>query len=439
MPQLPHFRIASASQRLAILFALLLGASVLSQTAHATTDSYQRVSLELPEPARIDTVVQNENTIEQPALREHRYTLQRNQSLSHALQGIADNGNLLWRIGRHENAHYFTRLRNGDELIMWLTEDDELARMELNRSPTLTYILETNDELDNGMAIYAEHKEVKTRIVMASGDISDSFYLGVQAVGASPRTIMNLADIYSWEVDFVRELREGDEFTIIYERRYIDGEYIGDGAILAAQLNLKHRNRTINAFRFEQDGELLGYFNENGDNLRKAFMRNPINFTRISSRFQRGRYHPVLQEIRDHKGVDYAAPTGTPIYAAGDGTVKFRGWGRGYGNYIILQHAGRYETVYGHMSRFGKFQQGQRVKQGDVIGYVGMTGLATGPHLHYEFRINGVHHDPLTVEFPGGDPVAAEHKTTFAQWAGLLNSQLRRTDPEVTQLATLFE
>ncbi|AHF00863.1 peptidase M23 [Thiomicrospira aerophila AL3] len=432
MTQAPRIRLLTL-----FFVVMLLGLAWLSQPIMA--QDYQRLNLELPERQINNTQSQQQTENFSPELREVRYTLQRNQGLGHALQIVADNGNLLWRIGRHENAHYFTRLRSGDEIIMWLTADDELARMELNRSPTLTYILEMNEELDKGMTIYAEHKEVKTRIVMASGEINDSFYLGVQAVGASPRTIMNLADIYSWEVDFVRELREGDEFTIVYERRYIDGQYIGDGAILAAQLHLKHRNRTINAFRFEHEGELLGYFNENGDNLRKAFMRNPINYTRISSRFQRGRYHPVLQEIRDHKGVDYAAPTGTPIYAAGDGTVKFRGWGRGYGNYIILQHAGRYETVYGHMSRFGKFKQGQRVKQGDVIGYVGMTGLATGPHLHYEFRINGVHHDPLTVEFPGGDPVAKELQPVFAQWAGLLNAQLRRTDPSITQLAKLFE
>ncbi|SFR52428.1 Murein DD-endopeptidase MepM and murein hydrolase activator NlpD, contain LysM domain [Thiomicrospira sp. ALE5] len=419
-----------------VVAALIVLASLTINAANA--QETQRLSLALPEQQQSPAPLVATEAAESSFHKLH-YTLKPNQGLGHALQTINNNGNLLWRISRHENANYFTRLRPGDELIKWVNEDNRLVKMKLKRSPTLTYVLETAPSYDDSLNIYAIQQEVETRIQMVSGQINDSFYLGVQAVGASPRTIMNFANIYSWEVDFVREFRAGDEFTIIFERRYVDGEYIGDGHILAAQLNLRHRNRTINAFRFEHEGELIGYFNEQGENLRKAFMRNPINYTRISSHFQRGRYHPVLQEIRDHKGVDYAAPTGTPIYAAGDGTVKSRGWGRGYGNYIILQHAGRYETVYGHMSRFGKFRQGQRVNQGDVIGYVGMTGLATGPHLHYEFRIDGVHHDPLTVEFPSGDPVPEDLKPLFAQWAGLLKSQLRRTDPTATKLATLFE
>lgn len=410
-----------------------------SLSSMATSEDYQRINLALPDLSPVNQAISADSKAQAQKLHEQRFVLQRNQSLSHALQGIADQGNLLWRISRHDNAHFFTQLRQGDELIMWLNEHNELVRMTLDRSATTRYVLEIDERLELGLGIHTEHQEIQTRIVMASGHINGSFYLAIDAVGASPKTIMNLADIFSWEVDFVRELREGDEFTLIYERRYINGEYIGDGAILAAQLELKHRQRTLNAFRFEQDDELLGYFNEKGNNLRKAFMRNPINYTRISSRFQKNRYHPVLKEVRDHKGVDYAAPTGTPIYAAGDGIVKFRGWGRGYGNYVTLQHAGRYETVYGHMSRFGQFRKGQAVKQGDIIGYVGMTGLATGPHLHYEFRINGVHHDPLSVQFPDAEPVPKTLQTDFAQWAGLLNSQLQRTDPEVTQLAKRFE
>lgn len=364
------------------------------------------------------------------------YTIGRNQTLSHALEHAELSPQLAYQISRLENANLFTQLRVGDKLVIWRDEDKQLHKLDLKKSATLSYHLETTEK---GFKIYQHEKPVDHRIRMVSATINDSFYLAGERAGLSARTIMNLADLFGWEVDFVRELREGDQFKVIYQQRYLNGEYLGDGDILAAELNVGGGQRSVKAFQLVVDGEKIGYFNENGENLRKAFMRNPINYVRISSHFQRNRYHPVLKEMRDHKGVDYAAPTGTPVYAAGDGVVDFRGWRGGYGNKIKLKHAGRYETVYGHFSRFGKFKKGDSVKQGDIIGYVGMTGLATGPHLHYEFRINGVHHDPLKVKFPDANPVQAKHKPIFEQYATVMNSQLMRIDPNTTQLAAKFE
>jgi murein DD-endopeptidase MepM/ murein hydrolase activator NlpD len=423
-----HIRIKHYSTRL--LQAGLL--SWLSLQAIPAQADLNTQAIALPNP----TQTPRASAEPQTQLERFEFTIGRNQTLSHALEHAELSPQLAYQISRLDQAQHFTRLRVGDKIVLWRDTDKQLHKLDLKKSPTLSYHLETTED---GFRIYEQHKPIDYRIRMASATISDSFYLAGERAGLSARTIMNLADLFGWEVDFVRELREGDQFKIIYQQRYLNGEYLGDGDILAAELSLGNGQRTVKAFQLVVDGKKIGYFNEKGENLRKAFMRNPINYVRISSRFQRNRYHPVLKELRDHKGVDYAAPTGTPVYAAGDGIVAFRGWRGGYGNKIKLKHAGRYETVYGHFSRFGKFKQGQSVKQGDIIGYVGMTGLATGPHLHYEFRINGQHQDPLKVKFPDANPVQAQHKQAFEQYAAVMTSQLMRIDPNNTQLAAKFE
>lgn len=402
--------------------------------AHAQPN-FERQTLELPTPEK--KIFTPPYLAATPAnqLNKTEFVIRANQTLSHALDKIADSARTVYQITQSDNAELFTQLRVGDKLTMWTDSDHNLQKIDMNRSRTLSYHLVREDDQ---FTIYEQQKTVDTKIKMSSATIQDSFYIAGENAGLSARTIMNLADLFAWEVDFVRELRRGDEFKVIYEQRFLNDEYLGDGNILAAELTVGGQ-RKVRAFRLEVDNQLLGYYNEEGQNLRKAFMRNPINYTRISSRFQTGRHHPVLHRTRDHKGVDYAAPTGTPIYAAGDGTISYKGWNGGYGKQIIIKHAGRYETVYAHLSRYGKANRGQNVKQGDVIGYVGMTGLATGPHLHYEFRINGVHRDPLKVKFPDAEPVLAKHRNQFNQYASVMHSQLTRFDPELTQLALNFE
>ncbi|HEY9016724.1 M23 family metallopeptidase [Thiomicrospira sp.] len=401
--------------------------------AHAQTE-FKTQTLALPTQTQTlapSTKADNQST----SLNKFEFIVRPNQTLSHALDQVADTAQTALKISQSDHSELFTDLRVGDKLIIWTDENNQLQKIDMDRSRILSYHLEKQD---NEFHIYENHKTVDTKIKMASATIHDSFYIAGESAGLSPRTIMNLADLFAWEVDFVRELRSGDEFKIIYEQRYLNDELLGDGNILAAELTVGGQ-RKVRAFRLEIENQLIGYYDENGQNLRKAFMRNPINYTRISSRFQRGRHHPVLQETRDHKGVDYAAPTGTPIYAAGDGVVTYKGWNGGYGKKVIIKHAGRYETVYAHLSRYGKASRGQSVKQGDIIGYVGKTGLATGPHLHYEFRINGVHRDPLKVKFPDAEPVLAAHRNEFDQYASIMHSQLTRFDPELTQLALNFE
>jgi murein DD-endopeptidase MepM/ murein hydrolase activator NlpD len=209
----------------------------------------------------------------------------------------------------------------------------------------------------------------------------------------------------------------------MFEQHYLDGERLRDGKILAAEFT--NQENTYRAVLFTDQEGSSQYYSEDGRSMRKAFLRSPVDFRRISSTFQRERYHPVLGKKRPHRGVDYAAATGTPVKAAGDGKVIFRGSKSGYGNTVELQHGGSIVTLYAHLSRFQKgVINGSRVRQGQIIGYVGQTGLATGPHLHYEFRINGTHRNPLTVKLPDAAPIQAEYKAEFMQQSQQLLAQL---------------
>ena len=236
---------------------------------------------------------------------------------------------------------------------------------------------------------------------------------------------MNVAGIFAWDVDFILDIREGDNYYVQFEEIWQDGEYVTDGEIIAAEFN--NNGRQIQAIRFKDKNDNTDYFTPTGDSVRKAFIRAPVDFTRISSNFNPKRRHPILNTIRAHRGVDYAAPRGTPIKAAGDGKVIFRGTKSGYGKCVILQHGGNITTLYAHMSNFNtKARLGTRVRQGQVIGYVGKTGLATANHLHYEYRLNGVHRNPRTVALPDAEPIAAEYRDQFLAQAGPILDELEQ-------------
>jgi murein DD-endopeptidase MepM/ murein hydrolase activator NlpD len=232
-----------------------------------------------------------------------------------------------------------------------------------------------------------------------------------------------LADLFKYDIDFVQDLRVGDSFTVIYDDIYRDGVRYGQGNIIAAEFI--NQGKRYTAYRFKKADGSYGWYSEDGRPIQKSFLRIPVDFTRISSQFTAARMHPILGRMRAHKGVDYAAPSGTPIHAAGDGVIKYHGWERGYGNFVVIQHDRSISTAYGHMSRFVKGQHvGERVRQGEVIGYVGMTGLATGPHLHYEFRVNGTQRNPQTVTLPKPEPLPAAQMALFK--AHVVKPQLAR-------------
>ncbi len=313
-------------------------------------------------------------------------------------------------------AERLTHIRPGQTLRFHI-EDGRLQHLEYPIDEATKLLVSRTDD---GFHTEQVAKPVDVRLAYSSGTITDSLFLAGRESGLSDNLIMELAGIFGWDVDFALDIRDGDSFSILYEERYLDGEYLGNGDIIAAEF--VNQGREVRAVRFVDDKGEANYFTPDGYSMRKAFLRSPVDFRRISSTFQRERYHPVLGVKRPHRGVDYAAATGTPIRAAGDGRVIFRGSKGGYGNTVIIQHGASYTTLYGHMSKFQRgVTNGTRVRQGQVIGYVGMTGTATGPHLHYEFRIDGVHRNPLTIKLPDAEPIDESQRQAFeAQTAPLL-------------------
>lgn len=255
-------------------------------------------------------------------------------------------------------------------------------------------------------------KEVETRITTFSGQVTSSLWESAVEAQMDPHLIAELAEIFAWQMDFSREVRMNDRWRLSVEQEFIQNEAVGWGSILAAEYI--NGDEVHAAFLFRKNGEDLGYFGPDGGSLRRMFLKAPIQYGRISSRFTNRRFHPVLKRNRPHLGVDYAAPTGTPIRAVGDGVVTMSGWNGGAGNMLKIRHNGTYETAYKHLSRFAKgIRRGARVKQGQTIGYVGSTGLSTGPHLHFEFFVNGRYVDPLRQKFPSADPVPPHQLAQF--------------------------
>jgi len=265
----------------------------------------------------------------------------------------------------------------------------------------------------------------ETRLTMRSGTISHSLFGATDAADVPDSIASEMADIFSGAIDFHRDLRKGDHFSVVYETLYDGGRVLNAGRLLAAEfINQGQSHRAV----FFADPQGRGsYFTPDGKSMKRAFLKSPIPFSRISSGFTGARLHPVLKKWRAHKGIDYAASTGTPVRAVSDAAVMFSGHQGGYGNLIILKHQGPYSTAYGHLSRFAKnLRRGAHIKQGEIIGYVGSTGLATGPHLHYEFRVNNVQRDPLLVRMPAAYPLEARYRRQFAAMAAPLAAQLNQ-------------
>ncbi|MEO5596638.1 MAG: peptidoglycan DD-metalloendopeptidase family protein, partial [Lysobacteraceae bacterium] len=243
---------------------------------------------------------------------------------------------------------------------------------------------------------------------------------------------LQMANAFSYDIDFAQDLQPGDSFQVVHEEIWREGERLRSGGVVAA--SFQTGGKRYYAYRYVHDGK-TEYVDQTGRPLKKSFMRTPVEFTRISSGFTAARLHPVLGTMRAHRGIDYAASSGTPIIAAGDAKVVFAGWKNGYGNCIVLDHGRGFTTLYGHMSRLGKYRVGTHVSQGTVIGYVGMTGLATGPHLHYEFRINGDYRNPLTVTMPKPEPLSGKALAEFRAQTSSALAQLQRMQQAGQMLA----
>lgn len=319
-----------------------------------------------------------------------------------------DLGHLMSIAELEEAKTRFRRIKPGD--VFEVTHDEGQV-ISLYSELDLTSALQI-DKQESGFAAKIVERPIEIHKRMAYGVIKSSLFESGAEAGLSDKVIMNIAGIFAWDVDFVLDIRQGDDYYVQFEEIWQDGKYVSDGEIIAAEFN--NNGRTIQAIRFRDDNDHSEYFTPTGDSVRKAFIRAPVDFTRISSNFNPNRKHPILNKIRAHRGVDYAAPRGTPIKASGDGKVIFRGTKSGYGKTVILQHGGNITTLYAHMSSYVlKVGIGSRVRQGQAIGFVGKTGLATANHLHYEYRLNGVHRNPRTVNLPDAEPIDEQYREKF--------------------------
>ena len=322
-------------------------------------------------------------------------------------------------VNSGDNAKKLKRLMPGETLSFALNDDGKLDILRYRISQ-----LESWEFTRNGNNYNAEHVVLKPQIITTyrEAEISDSLFVAADNVGMPHALIMELAGIFGWDVDFALDIRKGDHFVVLYEEKFLNGEKIDTGNILAAEFT--NQGKTFKAVRFEDDKGHANYYTPEGLSMRKAFLRTPVNFARVSSGFNMRRLHPITKKIKPHRGIDYAARTGTPVYSAGDGKVTKSGYTRANGNYVVIQHGQTYSTKYLHLHK-RKVKKGQSVRQGQTIGTVGATGLATGPHLHYEFLVNGVHRNPRTVKLPKAEPIAKNQKAQF----------LAQTAPIVAKLA----
>ncbi|MBS0569387.1 MAG: M23 family metallopeptidase [Proteobacteria bacterium] len=337
-------------------------------------------------------------------------------------QGVS--GNDLQRLlDDAANTSALVRIHPGEEFAFAHAADGHLTALRFDRDEKTRVTV--NFDAD-GMRQTTAARAVERRTEVAHGIITESLFDAANRAGMDDAMVIKLADAFGYDIDFAQDLRPGDSFTVIYDSLWREGEKLRDGDIQAAYF--VNRGKRFSAIRYTDSRGGTLFYSVDGRPLRKSFLRTPVEFTRISSFFSLARRHPILGYTRAHQGVDYAAPTGTPIHAAGDGRIVFRGWQHGYGNVVIIDHGRHYSTLYGHMSRFAAEKVGQRVRQGQTIGFVGMTGLATGPHLHYEFRVDGTHRNPLTVTLPKPEPLPAVELARFRQQAAPMLAKLDKLD-----------
>jgi murein DD-endopeptidase MepM/ murein hydrolase activator NlpD len=334
----------------------------------------------------------------------------------------------VYRISQAKQGKSLRNLFPGEILRFGLDSSGKLVEMRYEKTPLEAYIFSATQDRYQSRHLIREPEVLKS---YREGTIKESLYLAGMTAKLPDKTVMELANIFGWDIDFVFDIRKGDSFAVLFEERYIDGQRLGTGNILAASFT--NRGKTYKAVRYKNGQGQSSYYTPEGLSMRKAFLRTPLDIFRISSGFNLRRKHPIHKNIKAHRGVDYAAPTGTPVYASGDGRVIEAGYTKANGNFVFIQHGQTYITKYIHLHR-KKVRSGQSVKQRQIIGTVGATGYATGPHLHYEFLVNGVHRNPRTVSLPKANPIPDTERPRFTKMATALLEQLDQNQ-QATQLA----
>ena len=401
--------------------------SIIDTELSFAPSSIQTFTLAIPKQTPTSEPQHAENTKGDDTQRRD-VTVKKGDTLSRIFQREQINqSDLALLLSSKESKKLFHHIKPGQVFTLDSDSQGQLIRIAYKLDETTHIEAQRHDD---GYAVQHHHAPTEKRVAYAAGKIEHSLFLAGQAAGLTDDLTMELANIFGWDVDFALDIRKGDEFRLVYEEIYLNGDKIKNGAILAAEFI--NAGKSFRAIRYTNKDGHSSYYTPEGYNMRKSFLRTPVAFSRISSRFNLKRKHPVLNRIRAHKGVDYAAPKGTPVRAAGAGKIIHRSRKGGYGKVVILQHGQKYSTLYAHLSSYKRGQRvGKRVNQGDIIGYVGSTGLATGPHLHYEFRVNGVHVNPLTVKLPRAKPIAPKYQRDFAQHTQPLLAQLALLNPNL--------
>jgi len=349
-----------------------------------------------------------------PTFKEQTAEVKSGDSLSKVLSNKGISAQDIYKVSLADKKQKtLLQMRPGQKLNFTTNEaSGELTRLTLilNRLDSVTF--ERNDNEFSRTDTSRTPEIVQT---YKEAEINNSLFVDGLRSGIEQALLIELANIFGWDIDFALDIRKGDSLSMLYEEKFLDGEKIGHGNIIAAQFI--NNGRTYQAIRYKT-GKGANYYTPDGMAMRKAFIRTPVDFTRISSKFNPNRLHPIFKTSRPHRGVDYAAASGTPVKAAGDGRISFAGKQNGYGNVVIIDHGRGYQTLYAHLRGFARgTKRGVKVQQGRIIAYVGQTGWATGPHLHYEFRINGTHKNPVTVRLPNDDPMPKDDLKKYLPYA----------------------
>lgn len=392
-----------------------------SYAAVATADAPVTEITKIDSPPPTPTAIITSDIVTKPHFRITNYLVELGDNLSLIFVKLD-----IPKQDLHEIVHandvgkQFASISPDKTLQFKFTQAGELQQLRYVKNLSETLIAK---RADKHFQVEKISKDIEYRIANAQASIQSSLFLDGKKVGLSDKLIMELTQIFAWEIDFSSNLRVGDQFTVVYENKFIDDQAIGIGDILAVEfINRGHSHKAV---RYQDEQGKKHYYTPEGKSLKKPFLSSPIEFARISSHFNLRRTHPVLNQIRAHKGVDYAAKSGTPIKTTGNGRITFRGRKGGYGNTVVIQHGTRYSTLYAHLSKFKRgLRVGSTVTQGTTIGYVGKTGLATGPHLHYEFRVDGRYRNPLKVVMPENPSITQSELAAFKL----------QTQPLITQL-----
>lgn len=335
------------------------------------------------------------------------HTVRKGDSLSVIFEDKQVPLNTAYKIFDFDKNNLLSSIIPGD-IMEFNYMGNDLLSIEIIKDDINSILIKTEDEI----SIVNIKKEAQTITSFGFGEIRDSFYKSAKDVGIPDSIIMDFAYIFGWDIDFIFDVREGDKFSVIYETDFSEGEKISSGDIVFAEFT--NKDKKYIAQRFFDDVQGKQYFNENGENVKKAFLRAPLDFAYISSHFNPNRMHPILHKIKAHNGVDYAAKRNTPVKASGDGVISFIGRQSGYGRTVEIKHGGNIKTLYAHLERFNtKLKVGSKVKQGEIIAFVGDSGQATGPHLHFEFWQGEIRSDPVKVKLPSAKPVNNAQRNEF--------------------------